>query len=75
MKFEQISGDVLSRNKNWNVVGFGCQSKKEFWPIAWLNPVKAVMNFGNILDRHTKRRGRTDIIHGKSGRLRKCTQI
>ena len=46
VKFENLSGALLSRNKKCQVVGFGGWAKKESWPIDWLKPVRSVKIFG-----------------------------
>ena len=46
VKFEKISGAILSRNKKSKVVGFGKWVKRENWPIGWLRPVKSIKIFG-----------------------------
>ena len=45
-KFENVSGAILSRDKKCKVLGFGNWTGKEYWPIAWLKPVKSLKIFG-----------------------------
>ena len=49
VKFESISGAILSRNRKCEVIGFGKWKDREIWPLHYVRSVKEIKVFGIII--------------------------
>ena len=49
IKFEKMSGAVLSRDKKCKVIGFGKWRDRDIWPLPWLKTEKELKIFGIII--------------------------
>ena len=49
VKFESVSGAILSRNRKCEVMGFGRWKERTIWPLDYLRPVKETKVFGIII--------------------------
>ena len=46
MKFEAVSGAILSRLEKCKIIGFGPWKNKRVWPLDWIQTVKETKIFG-----------------------------
>ena len=46
VKFEALSGAVLSRDKKCKVIGFGGWKNRDVWPLHYVRTVKEIKVFG-----------------------------
>ena len=49
IKFEKISGAILSRDKKCKVIGFGKWKSRTAWPLSWLQTEQEIKIFGIII--------------------------